>query len=55
MPRVSRRLILIVAPEDAEAKSASGNEFTIERSRDAKTTQTCTQAGVGGCPENGEW
>lgn len=37
------------------ASSNSGNTFTIERSSDAKTTNTCTEAGVGGCPENGEW
>ena len=37
------------------APSNSGNEFTIERSSDGKTTNTCTEAGVGGCPENGEW
>ena len=37
------------------ADSNSGNTFTIERSSDGKTTKTCTEAGVGGCPENGEW
>jgi hypothetical protein len=37
------------------ADSNSGNTFTIERSSDGKTTNTCTEAGVGGCPENGEW
>jgi hypothetical protein len=37
------------------APSESGNTFTIERSGDGSTTKTCTEAGVGGCPENGEW
>jgi hypothetical protein len=37
------------------APSNSGNEFTIERSSDGKTTFTCTKPGAGGCPENGEW
>ena len=37
------------------APSASGNAFTIERAADGTTTKTCTKAGVGGCPQNGEW
>jgi hypothetical protein len=37
------------------APSDGGNTFTIERSSDGSTTKTCTEAGVGGCPENGEW
>jgi hypothetical protein len=37
------------------AESESGNTFTIERSSDGSTTRTCTEAGVGDCPENGEW
>ena len=37
------------------ADSDSGNTFTIERAKDATTTKTCTEAGVGGCDENGEW
>jgi hypothetical protein len=40
---------------EVTADSNSGNTFTIERSSDAKTTKTCTEPGVGGCPENGEW
>ena len=37
------------------APSESGNSFTIERAADGSTTKTCTEAGVGGCPQNGEW
>ena len=37
------------------APSASGNTFTIERAAHGATTKTCTEAGVGGCPQNGEW
>ena len=40
---------------EVAAPSSSGNAFTVERSSDGKTTRTCTEAGVGGCPENGEW
>ena len=40
---------------EVTASSNSGNAFTIERSSDGKTTRTCEEAGVGGCPENGEW
>ena len=40
---------------EVTATSNSGNTFTIERSSDGSTTKTCEQAGVGGCPENGEW
>jgi len=40
---------------EVTAPSNSGNTFTIERASDGKTTKTCTEAGVGGCPENGEW
>jgi hypothetical protein len=37
------------------ADSNSGNTFTVERGSDGTTKSTCTEAGVGGCPENGEW
>lgn len=37
------------------AESESGNTFTVERGESGATTRTCTEAGVGGCPENGEW
>lgn len=37
------------------ADSGSGNSFTVEREKDGTTKLTCTEAGVGGCDENGEW
>jgi type IV pilus assembly protein PilA len=37
------------------AKSKSGNEFTISKGANGTISRTCTQAGEGGCPSNGQW
>ena len=37
------------------ATSESGVEFTVERDANGKVTMTCSEPGVGGCDENGEW
>ena len=37
------------------ATSSTGNAFSISRAASGATTQTCTVAGVGGCPVSGDW
>lgn len=40
---------------EVTATSESGNTFTVERAADGTPSMVCTEPGVGGCDEKGEW
>lgn len=37
------------------SEATTGNKFTVAKSKEGKTTFTCTTKGQGGCPSTGNW